>query len=276
MNDHAFTFVHQWWAALTLLAFFNLAMWCFLSRSLSSRIANGVLPAARYPHIFLSFLYTAGCAFRSVLPRADVQRICLYDSWLSSVAVGRSVATLAELCFVAQWALLTHEYAKELGSRPARMIALLIVPIIFVAECFSWLAVLKTWYLGNAIEESLWALTATLLVAAAFFLRERSRGALGSFFTVVIVCGLAYIGFMVFVDVPMYVTRFLADQAAGKEYLSLSAGWADATSRWRVTFAREEWATEIPWMTLYFSFAVWMSLLAPHAPSARAGSEEDQ
>ncbi len=43
--------------------------------------------------LLLCAAYVFGCAFRSVLPRADVQRICLFDTWLSSVVVGRSVAT---------------------------------------------------------------------------------------------------------------------------------------------------------------------------------------
>ena len=33
----------------------------------------------------------------------------------------------------------------------------MIVPLILIAECFSWYAVLTTNYLGNAIENSLWA-----------------------------------------------------------------------------------------------------------------------
>lgn len=234
----------------------------------------GIIPAARAWHLPLSFLYTTGCAFRSVLPRADVQRICLYDSWLSSVAVGRSVATVAELCFVAQWALLTHEYSRDLSLKPGRYMAWMMVPLIFLAECFSWGAVLQTWYLGNAIEESLWTITAVLLVIAAFLLRNRSRGALDHFFTAVIVFGLAYIGFMVFVDVPMYVGRYLEDLAAGKEYFSLTEGWRDASTRWRVSFSMDEWRSEIPWMSLYFSFAVWASIFMPHAPSAQESLSE--
>ena len=50
--------------------------------------------------LLLCAAYVFGCAFRSLLPRADVQRICLFDTWLSSVVVGRSVATVAEICFV--------------------------------------------------------------------------------------------------------------------------------------------------------------------------------
>jgi hypothetical protein len=51
--------------------------------------------------LFLSAAYVFACAFRSFLPRADIQRICLFDTWLSSVTVGRSVATVAEICFTA-------------------------------------------------------------------------------------------------------------------------------------------------------------------------------
>ena len=55
--------------------------------------------------LLLSAFYVFGCAFRSALPVFDVPRITLFNTWLSSVAVGRSVATIAEVCFVAQWAL---------------------------------------------------------------------------------------------------------------------------------------------------------------------------
>ena len=60
------------------------------------------------PMLLLCAAYVFGCAFRSFLPRADVQRICLFDTWLSSVVVGRSVATVAEICFAVQWAIVLH------------------------------------------------------------------------------------------------------------------------------------------------------------------------
>jgi len=46
--------------------------------------------------LLLCAAYVFGCAFRSFLPRAEV--ICLFDTWLSSVALGRTVATAAEIC----------------------------------------------------------------------------------------------------------------------------------------------------------------------------------
>ncbi len=107
--------------------------------------------------LLLCAAYVFGCAFRSFLPRADVQRICLFDTWLSSVVVGRSVATVAEVAFAVQWAMILHQLGTITGSDTVVNIAWVIVPLILVAECFSWYAVLTTHYLGNAIENSIWA-----------------------------------------------------------------------------------------------------------------------
>jgi hypothetical protein len=214
----------------------------------------------------LSAVYVIGCAFRSILPRADVQRIGLFDSWVSSVLVGRSVATVAELCFMAQWALLLNHIAKDARARFWIVLSWLLVPLIVVAEVCSWYAVLTTSYLGNAIEESLWALCAVLLLVAFFRLWSRCQAAYRPFLAAGLVLGVAYVAFMCIVDIPMYVSRWLADEASGREYLSLSQGLWDVQSRWTVTFAWKEWRPEIPWMSLYFSVAVWCSIALVHFP----------
>jgi hypothetical protein len=92
--------------------------------------------------VFLSAAYVFGCAFRAILPRADVQRICLFDTWLSSVFLGRSVATVAEICFVTQWALVLRHLAGTAESITTRNIANAIIPLIVLAECCSWYAVI--------------------------------------------------------------------------------------------------------------------------------------
>src|SRR3569833_2630333 len=79
-----------WWGSLTLVSSANILVWFMLYREFSPTSRGG-------SDIGLMFLlcagYVFGCAFRSFLPRADVQRICLFDTWLSSVFVGRTVAT---------------------------------------------------------------------------------------------------------------------------------------------------------------------------------------
>ena len=94
--------VSWWWGLLTLVSGVNIAVWFVLYRELPVQPA-GAASSVSGVGIMLLFCaaYVFGCAFRSFLPRADVQRICLFDTWWSSVLVGRSVATVAEIAFVA-------------------------------------------------------------------------------------------------------------------------------------------------------------------------------
>lgn len=103
--------VFSWWSLLCAVSVINIVAWLLSAAALKRR--QPLLPADAYAvrrmQLLLSAGYVLGCAFRSVLPVFDVPRLCLVDSWLSSVVVGRSVATVAELCFVAQWALILRE-----------------------------------------------------------------------------------------------------------------------------------------------------------------------
>ncbi len=81
---------------LTLVSGVNIAVWFLLYRELQPAAGPSSNPDVGLMLLFCA-AYVFGCAFRSLLPRADVQRICLFDTWLSSVMVGRSVATVAEV-----------------------------------------------------------------------------------------------------------------------------------------------------------------------------------
>src|ERR1700744_5491327 len=96
-----------WWSLLTLVSSLNIAVWFVLYRQLHEKPTGSLGGTSGIESmLLLCAAYVFGCAFRSLLPRADVQRICLFDTCLSSVAVGRSVATVAEVCFAAQWTMI--------------------------------------------------------------------------------------------------------------------------------------------------------------------------
>ena len=80
-----------------------------------------------------------------------------------------------------------------------------------------------------------------------------------------IVC---FITFMCTVDVPLYFSRWRADELAGRAYLHWSAGAVDAAQRWVVVHAWEPWRPEAAWMTLYFSVGVWVSIALSQAPAS--------
>jgi len=72
---------------------------------------------------------------------------------------------VAEVCFAAQWAVVLYCLADSAQSGTVRKIAKAIVPLIILAECCSWYAVITTDYLGNTVENSLWAATFLLIGA---------------------------------------------------------------------------------------------------------------
>jgi hypothetical protein len=263
----------QWWTFLCAVSLLNVAAWFASAMILwaRSRQTTAAEEGFRRLQLLLSAGYVFGCAYRSVLPVYDVQRLCLVDSWLSSVIVGRSVATIAELCFVAQWALLLREAAQEARSAPARAVSRLVVPLIAVAEICSWHAVLTTSNLGHVIEESIWGLCAALLAACLYAIRPRCAPRIQPLFVFCCIAGAAYVLYMFAVDVPMYWTRWVADEALGRDYLSVGQGVVDASVRRIVSHRWEDWQTEAVWMSLYFSVAVWLSIGLVHVPAMHAG-----
>ena len=79
--------------------------------------------------------------------------------------------------------------------------------------------------------------------------------------------GLGYVFYMFLVDVPMYWTRWVQDNASGRIYLDVFQGVADTSSRWTVTHEWSAWQGEVIWMSLYFSVAVWLSISLMHLPA---------
>jgi hypothetical protein len=253
--------VAVWWMFLVAVSAGNIALWFALHRRFAARALNleaGILRIELT--VLLCAAYVFGCAFRSVLPRADVQRMALFDTWLSSVAVGRSVATIAEICFVLQWAIVLRELARMTKSDTVRNVSGVIVPLIVLAECCSWYAVITTDYLGNTIENSLWAVSFTLIAVALARLMFEFHGLARLALGVALAGVAAYIAFLVTVDVPMYFARWLEDSAAGKPVFGLLSGLHDVGTRWAVTHDPQAWRDEMAWMALYFSVAVWSSL----------------
>ena len=251
--------VSWWWAMLTLVSGVNIAAWILMYRQLHDAGGSGRVPGMEIM-LLLSAAYVFGCAFRSFLPRADVQRICLFDTWLSSVVVGRSVATVAEVCFAAQWTMILLQLGTMAGATTAVNAAWVIVPLIVIAECFSWYAVVTTNYLHNAIENSLWAVAFFIGGVGLCRLLPEFNAPVRVVLAVATFGIAVYLAFLMTVDVPMYLKRWRSDAALGNRGLRPLEGLRDVSTRWVVTHDLAEWRDEIAWMSLYFSLAVWASL----------------
>jgi hypothetical protein len=261
--------VNSWWYFLCAVAAFNITV-LFASAIALERRSGDLSPEAysmRRWQLLLSAAYVFGCAFRCAFPVYDVPRLCMVDSWLSSVMVGRSVATIAELCFVAQWALKLRETSRAAGSALGNITSLALVPFIALAEICSWYSVLTTSNIGHVAEESLWGLCAALLVASLLAIRPHIPAARRPLLLAFCIAGSIYVAYMFVVDVPLYWSRWIADEQSGRSYLSLAQGAHEISVRWVVSHRWQDWKNEVVWMSLYFSVAVWISLALIHAPA---------
>jgi hypothetical protein len=238
----------KWWWSLCALAAINITAWM---------LATGAVdPEQARWQILLSGVYVFGCAYRSVFPVYDIPRLCVVNSRVSSVLVGRTVATLAELAFAAQWAV--YLYSSELDQ--VRMVAITIVPLIAVAQTCCWHAVLTTRNLGHVFENSLWGIAATIIVISLLSTTVQWPAGRNLLYGAWVVGGALYVAYIFIFDVPMYWSRWKADQAQGRKYLSPAQGVADMFRRSQVSLRWLDWRSEVTWMTLYFSFGVWTSI----------------
>jgi hypothetical protein len=244
-----------WWCFLCGAAALNVTLWAVAAWQLAP---DPLVDSTRRLLLWLSALYVAGCAFRSILPMLDVPRYCLHDTVISRIFVGRSVATVAELAFVVQWAILMYE-AGAVRAAAAVVVA------IALAEILSWLAVLTRNDVFHAAEHALWTVAAAL--AAAFLTSRWSHlGEVGrQIIVVAIACAALYVAFMVLYVVPMYVRRW----RAGGAYFALGEGLGQVLGRCTVERRWAQWRQDAAWLTPYFTICVWMSIALAFVPSLK-------
>lgn len=241
-----------WIVVLAALAAFNVGLWLWMASTTS--------PHTPYTQaqLLLSAVYVGVCGFRSLFPRVDLERICLWDSWLSGIVLGRTAATIAELCFALQCGLFVQRLADLTGAPLLPVLSMAFVPLAVVAEIACWYAVLSLNHIGHAMEETLWAAIMLILALASGIAGLTSEGVrswllLGG---AVIYAGGAALTLAF--DVSMYVGRWRAWSTVDR--LPLATGLRDCGRRRTPTRAWEVWREEVAWMTLYFSIGVWTSL----------------
>lgn len=245
---------YLWWRLLCLAAIANIGVWLWAFVT--------VADTQGFPQVqlVLSGIYVFVCAFRSFYPRIDLERYCLIDSPWSSILLGRSMATLAEISFSIQIALCVYFLGIHIGSTWIITIAYVIVPVIVLAQISCWYATLTLNHLWHGVEEMLWVIMLMLAAASClqgYFVLD---GIPQLLMLVGIISSIAAAGVMLLVDIPMYIER--CQQHAGKDiqYLGFVEGVRDAMQRRKKTGKWRVWKSEVLWISSYFTVGVWLSI----------------
>jgi hypothetical protein len=206
---------------------------------------------------YLAAIYVIACGVRSIWPRMDGDRVCFHDHWISLVAIGRSLATVAELSYMAQLCLAVRGLTNS-STIPS---VLLLANVISQSCC--WYSVITQDQRGHVVEESIWMVSiaiVTNLSTKEVPLRKNKTSDASTFVKAIYISGPLYIIFMCSIDIPMYINRYIADEEKGVTYQSFYNGFIDTLHCKVISRANDYWIHEMPWMTLYFTFAVWSSL----------------
>jgi len=269
-----------WWVLLSTGSCINIVL-------LLCRLAN--IGQDRYVRkmTYCSAAFVIACAVRSIWPRVDVERTCFWDTRISVTFVGRTLATVAEICFVSQFTMTIGVLAEEMEFPKTLWMSNIWYWAICVAQCCCWMGVTTQRQIWHGVEESIWAMTFTGIAISFAVLytaiRKRSvsrkdggcglgvcRSAKSGYAMRFLFFGfpgcVAYVLFMVLVDVPMYINRYNADQARGAKYNWFSDGVLDSMSCRTVSKSLKDWEPEMPWMTGYFLGATLVSLWLTWGP----------
>jgi hypothetical protein len=146
------------------------------------------------------------------------------------------------------------------GSALIGALGFSVVPLVVVAELACWYAVATLNNIGHAIEELLWSLMIGLVAVALLLYWQHHADAPPWWVPTGLVACAGAAALILVVDVPLYVVRWRSSKRAGLRYLRIVEGLKDAVMRRRGTQRRDDWRSEMLWMTLYFSAGVWVSL----------------
>src|SRR5262245_34427830 len=134
-----------WLGSIVALAAFNVGLWIWIARSAAMRT-----PYAE-TQLLLSGVYVGVCGFRSLFPRVDLERVCVWDTWLSAILLGRTAATIAEVCFALQCVLFVQRLSDITGMPLLYTAAQTFMPLVFVAELVCWFTIMTNDPLGQAL-----------------------------------------------------------------------------------------------------------------------------
>ena len=204
------------------------------------------------------------CLVRGLFPRIDVSRTCFFGGFISSVIVGRVLATIGELAFV----LCVRNYIKQhlmVYRRIQRysfgtlfkitMLFLLnysILVVAILAEIQSWKSVIFKDNNYHVMEETLWfCMGIYTTMMTVFFKHWIPMSKYKNFNNSLIWISSLYCVYMFFVDIPMYLERAKTQDIP----VSLDIGFWELWECQKISRDSRDYGTNMVFSLLYFGVA---------------------
>tara|TARA_B100000941_G_C28445448_1_gene522037 strand:- start:312 stop:1163 length:852 start_codon:yes stop_codon:yes gene_type:complete len=267
----------DWWYRISTITILNFLVLYELSK-------NQVFQDDSY-FISLIGIYLFVSIFRSYYPKKEVEKVCLYDHFMSKPVVGRTIATIAEISLILALIHIFKEISFDIYQMNTNINFVLNITLILiiVAQISCWMSVITEHFLFNLVEESLWTITFTIytiISAINFYNITESNPKLNHislFCKLSIPLFITYVLYMLLIDLPLYskkwntidknkdkritwnefyndIHKHLAENSLYQKIMKITNCSKFETS-W------EEWSDEVPWMIGYFVIIGWVLII---------------
>lgn len=272
------TLTWLWWGVMVAIAIFNVGLYGYVVLHQGGQGESASIRLYMRRMKWLAIPFVVECAWRSIFPSVYNTRQVFWDTPLNAILVDRALAALGEVVWVTQIAMALAVVSKDVERQPnaVRGAGACMVLLAVTGECFSFAGTFTTNALFEIFEASCWTgLFAVGAVCGAYLychvrkLPRATANTAQNFTLVMGIQGLIYCPYMLISNIPMYEKRYRSDQANHTHYLPWKQGLHDAMTRRVETHAWSKWQSEWLWMTIYFSLAVWSSILMLWAPRVK-------
>jgi len=216
----------------------------------------------------LSSLFILSTTVRAIFPRIDVERICYFNSFVSSTFIGRSLATIGEVSFALQLSLYLLRISKNLKITKYNLLLYLFPIFVTIAQGFCWVGVITKKQIYHCIEETIWMCSVAFLIIPTVIeiLGVSKESNTQTIFIIALGLIVVYVVFMAYIDIPMYYRRYLKDEKGKTKYLTFSEGLYDCMSCNIITKKWSDWKEDYYWMFGYFSISTLLSIVIIKSP----------
>lgn len=185
-------------------------------------------------------IYSFVCCYRAIFLTDENENLCLYKTNLCNPLINRTLATIAEISFAIYIVYaLSNIFDVEIPKY--------LVLIIVIAQVFCWLGVTTNKSIYNMIEESLWALFASInLVYILNSKVERNMK-----INTIIFGFITYILYLVIIDIPYYNPNKLKIENKNNIYTCNYTKYKDYY----------KWSYSLIWQLFYYTGGVSYSIM---------------
>ena len=237
------------------------------------------------PLFFFALIFSIVCGIRAIWPTKYVEKTCFLKTKIYTPFIIRILATVAEIAYILLFVVVFLHIIKTIHKFTTHKLDHLkpyiyaVIPLILLAEGFSWLGSVTEYQFWNISEEVMWFISSIILIALSLYILSKiktsSEPKVKSIYyllSVTVPIATLFAAFLALVDIPMYIRRFNRNNIT--EIKDIKSFFRDFENKHKINFNKrldemkkcqqvdnslETWKEEIPWLTGYFTIGVWSS-----------------